>query len=47
MEEELKNLKEVVATLVSWAASEGLGYNTATELLTKLYSGCEESVDQT
>lgn len=47
MEEQLKNMREVLATLISWAASEGLGYIEATRLLSKLYSGCEESVDQT
>lgn len=43
-EEQLKNMQEVVATLIAWAATEGLGYTTATELMNKLYSGCEESV---
>lgn len=47
MEEQLKNMQEVVATLVSWAAGEGLGYIEATRLLGKLYSGCEDSVSQT
>ena len=44
MEEQLKNMREVLATLISWAASEGLGYIEATRLLSKLYSGCEDDV---
>lgn len=47
LEEQLKNMREVVAKLVSWAAAEGLGYIEATRLLGKLYSGCEDSVSQT
>lgn len=47
MEEQLKNMREILATLISWAASEGLGYAEATRLLAKLYSGCEDSVSQT
>ena len=46
MEEQIKNIREVVATLVSWAAAEGLGYIEATDLLRKLYSGCEDDVGQ-
>lgn len=46
-EEQLKNIREVVATLISWATGEGLGYIEATRLLSKLYSGCEDSVGQT
>lgn len=42
LEEQLKNMREVIATLISWAAYEGLGYDEATRLLTKLYSGCED-----
>lgn len=44
MEEQLKNMREVIATLTSWAAGEGLGYTEATRLLNKLYSGCEDDV---
>lgn len=47
MEEQLKNMREVIATLISWATGEGLGYIEATRLLSKLYSGCEDSVGQT
>lgn len=43
---DLESMREVVATLVSWAASEGLGYSEATRLLGKLYSGCKEDVRQ-
>lgn len=42
MEEQLKNIREVLATVVSWATGEGLGYDEATRLLAKLYSGCED-----
>ena len=41
-EDKLKNIREVLATVVSWAAGEGLGYDEATRLLAKLYSGCED-----
>ena len=41
LEEQLKNMREVLATLISWAATEGLGYTTATELMNKLYFECE------
>lgn len=44
LEEQLKNMREVLATLISWAAYEGLGYEEATRLLGKLYSGCEDDV---
>ena len=40
--EQVKNIREVVAQLVSWAAAEGLGYNFSAELLKKLYSGLED-----
>lgn len=43
MEEQLKNMREVLATLISWAAGEGLGYDEATRLFAKLYSGCEDN----
>ena len=46
MEEQLKNMREIIATLISWAAGEGLGYIEASLLLNKLYSGCEEDVRQ-
>ena len=46
MEEKIKNIQEVVATLISWAAGDGLGYTTATELFAKLYSESEDRVDQ-
>ena len=46
MVEQLKNMQEVIATLIAWAAGEGLGYIEATRLLNKLYSGCEEDVRQ-
>ena len=45
-DDELKDIREVIATLISWAAGEGLGYTEATRLLNKLYSGCEEDVRQ-
>ena len=44
MEEQLKNMQEVIATLIAWAAYAGLGYDEATRLLNKLYSGCEDDV---
>ena len=46
MEEQLKDIREVIAALISWAAGEGLGYIEATRLLSKLYSECEEDVRQ-
>ena len=42
LEEQLKSMREVLATLISWAAYEGLGYEEATRLLGKLYSGGED-----
>lgn len=42
-EEQLKNMQEVVATLIAWAATEGLGYIEATRLMNKLYFGCEDT----
>ena len=36
-----ESMREVIATLIAWAATEGLGYATATELMNKLYFGCE------
>ena len=44
--EQVKNIREVVAQLVSWAAAEGLGYNFSAELLKKLYSGLEDDARQ-
>ena len=41
-----ESMREVIATLISWAAYAGLGYDEATRLLIKLYSGCEEDVRQ-
>lgn len=46
MEEQLKNMQEVISELIIWASSAGLGFEPAAILLHKLYSGCEESVDQ-
>lgn len=42
IEEQLKDIREVVAALISWAAGEGLGYIEATKLLNTLYSDCED-----
>ena len=44
--EQVKNIREVVAQLVSWASAEGLGYNFSAELLKKLYSGLEDDARQ-
>ena len=40
--DQLKNIREVVATLIAWAASEGLDYGESIKLFNKLYSGCED-----
>lgn len=47
MEEQLKNMREVISELIVWASGEGLGFEPAAILLHKLYSGCEDSVSQT
>lgn len=39
---DVESMREIIATLIAWAATEGLGYTTATELMNKLYSGCED-----
>lgn len=44
LEEQLKNMREVISELIVWASGEGLGFEPAAILLHKLYSGCEESV---
>ena len=36
--ESVRNIREVVAQLVSWASAAGLGYDAGEELLNKLYS---------
>ena len=46
MEEQLKNIREVISELIVWASGAGLGFEPAAILLHKLYSGCEEDVRQ-
>lgn len=42
-DDELKDIREVLATIIQWAAYEGLGYDEAVRLLAILYSEARPS----
>ena len=42
-DDELKDIREVLATIIQWAAYEGFGYDEAVRLLAKLYSEAKPS----